>query len=246
MFELDEPLAFLPATILALAIGLLIGAEREWSQYSRQSERLMAGIRTFGLLGLVGSLSVVFSELLHPWAWAFVSTGVMLLIIAGYIAEVRATGDWGMTTEVAMLVTYLLGSLATLDHMVLAAALGVVVAALLSLKAVLHTQVHRLEKKEISGALKLLFISVVILPLLPNESMGPMDFFNPSIVWWMVVLITGLGFVAYVAMRVMDASKGLLWTAVFGGLVSSTAMTLTLSRLATQYNGRTSCLPGFC
>jgi len=234
MFELDEPLAFLPATILALAIGLLIGAEREWSQYSRQSERLMAGIRTFGLLGLVGSLSVVFSELLHPWAWAFVSTGVMLLIIAGYIAEVRATGDWGMTTEVAMLVTYLLGSLATLDHMVLAAALGVVVAALLSLKAVLHTQVHRLEKKEISGALKLLFISVVILPLLPNESMGPMDFFNPSIVWWMVVLITGLGFVAYVAMRVMDASKGLLWTAVFGGLVSSTAMTLTLSRLATQ------------
>ena len=234
MFELDEPLAFLPATILALAIGLLIGAEREWSQYSRQSERLMAGIRTFGLLGLVGSLSVVFSELLHPWAWAFVSTGVMLLIIAGYIAEVRATGDWGMTTEVAMLVTYLLGSLATLDHMVLAAALGVVVAALLSLKAVLHTQVHRLEKKEISGALKLLFISVVILPLLPNESMGPMDFFNPSIVWWMVVLITGLGFVAYVAMRVMDASKGLLWTAVFGGLVSSTTMTLTLSRLATQ------------
>ncbi len=148
MFELDEPLAFLPATILALAIGLLIGAEREWSQYSRQSERLMAGIRTFGLLGLVGSLSVVFSELLHPWAWAFVSTGVMLLIIAGYIAEVRATGDWGMTTEVAMLVTYLLGSLATLDHMVLAAALGVVVAALLSLKAVLHTQVHRLEKKK--------------------------------------------------------------------------------------------------
>jgi len=108
----------------------------------------------------------------------------------------------------------------------------VVVAALLSLKTVLHKQVHRLQKKEIYGALKLLFISVVILPLLPNEAMGPLDFFNPSVVWWMVVLITGLGFMAYVAMRVMDASKGLLWTALFGGMVSSTGMTLTLSRLA--------------
>ena len=232
MFELDEPLAFLPATLLALAIGLLIGAEREWSQHSRQSERLMAGIRTFGLLGLVGSLAVVLSALLHPWAWGFVSAGVMVLIVAGYVAEVRETGDWGMTTEIAMLVTYLLGSLATMDHMVLAAAVGVVVAALLSLKTVLHKQVHRLQKKEIYGALKLLFISVVILPLLPNEAMGPLDFFNPSVVWWMVVLITGLGFMAYVAMRVMDASKGLLWTALFGGMVSSTGMTLTLSRLA--------------
>ncbi len=232
MFALEEPLAFLPATLLSLAIGLLIGAEREWSQHSRESERLMAGIRTFGLLGLVGSLAVVLSQGLHPWAWGFVSAGVMVLIVAGYVAEVRQTGDWGMTTEIAMLLTYLLGSLATMDHMVLAAALGVVVTALLSLKTVLHKQVHRLQKKELYGALKLLFISVVILPLLPNESMGPLDFFNPAVVWWMVVLITGLGFVAYVAMRVMDASKGLLWTALFGGMVSSTAMTLTLSRLA--------------
>lgn len=234
MFELDQPLAFLPATLLALAIGLLVGAEREWSQRARQSERLMAGIRTFGLLGLAGSLSVVLSEALHPWAWAVVSAGVMVLIITGYATEVRASGDWGMTTEVAMLVTYLLGALATLDHMVLAAALAVLVAALLSLKAVLHTQVHRLQKKEIHGALKLLFISVVILPLLPNESMGPMDFFNPYVVWWMVVLIAALGFVAYVAMRVTDARQGILWTALFGGMVSSTAMTLTLSKLSKQ------------
>lgn len=234
MFELDQPLAVLPATLLALAIGLLVGAEREWSQRARQSERLMAGIRTFGLLGLAGSLAVVLSDALHPWAWAVVSAGVMVLIITGYVAEIRASGDWGMTTEVAMLVTFLLGALATLDHMVLAAALAVLVSALLSLKAVLHTQVHRLQKKEINGALKLLFISVVILPLLPNESMGPLDFFNPYVVWWMVVLIAALGFVAYVAMRLTDARQGILWTALFGGMVSSTAMTLTLSKLSKQ------------
>jgi uncharacterized membrane protein (DUF4010 family) len=236
MFELDQPLAFLPATLLALAIGLLIGAEREWSQRARQSERLMAGIRTFGLLGLAGSLAVVVSQQLHPWAWAVVTVGVVALIITGYVAEIRASGDWGMTTEVAMLVTFLLGALATLDREVLAAALAVLVAALLSLKGVLHSHVHRLDQKEISGALKLLFISVVILPLLPNQAMGPMAFFNPYVVWWMVVLIAALGFAAYVAMRVTDSRQGVLWTALFGGVVSSTAMTLTLSRLSASLN----------
>jgi uncharacterized membrane protein (DUF4010 family) len=115
---------------------------------------------------------------------------------------------------------------------VLAAGLGVLVAGLLSLKGVLHSQVHRLDQKEISGALKLLFISVVILPLLPNEVIGPLAFFNPYVVWWMVVLIAALGFVAYVAMRVTDSRQGVLWTALFGGVVSSTAMTLTLARLS--------------
>lgn len=236
MFELDQPLVISPAGVLppllALGIGLLIGAEREWSQRSRRSERLMAGIRTFGLLGLSGSLAVMLTEQLHPWAWAVVLVGVVALIIAGYVAEIRASGDWGMTTEVAMLVTFLLGALATLDREVLAAGLGVLVAGLLSLKGVLHSQVHRLEPKEISGALKLLFISVVMLPLLPNQVIGPMAFFNPHVVWWMVVLIAALGFAAYVAMRVTDSRQGVLWTALFGGVVSSTAMTLTLARLS--------------
>ena len=236
MFEIDQPLVISAAgvlpSLLALGIGLLIGAEREWSQRTRRSERLMAGIRTFGLVGLAGSLAVMLSEQLHPWAWAVVLAGVVALIIAGYLAEIRASGDWGMTTEIAMLVTFLLGALATLDREVLAAGLGVLVAGLLSLKGVLHSQVHRLDQKEISGALKLLFISVVILPLLPNEVIGPMAFFNPYVVWWMVVLIAALGFVAYVAMRVTDSRQGVLWTALFGGVVSSTAMTLTLARLS--------------
>ena len=218
--------------LVALAIGLLIGGEREWSQRSRNAERVTAGIRTFGLLGLLGCLAVVLSARFHPSIGAIVLVGVVLLVVAGYIVETRASGDWGMTTEIAMLVTFALGALVALNETLLAAGLGVLVAALLSLKTALHSGVHRLTPPEIYGALKLLFISVVMLPLLPNETMGPLDIFNPYIVWWMVVLIAALGFVAYVAMRAIDSRQGILLTALLGGIVSSTAMTLTLSRMA--------------
>ena len=224
--------AYLPGLAIALAIGLLIGAEREWSQRLEKTERVMAGIRTFGLLGLLGALAVVLNDVLGPYAWAAILLAVAMLVVAGYIAEARATGDWGMTTEVAMLITFGLGVLAVSGRPALAAGLGVLVAGLLSLKNVLHTQVHRLEPKEVSGALKLLFISVVMLPLLPDRSMGPLDIFNPYVVWWMVVAITGLGFVAYVSIKVVGQRSGILLTSLLGGLVSSTAMTLTLARLA--------------
>ncbi|UOD50581.1 MgtC/SapB family protein [Orrella daihaiensis] len=223
---------YLPGLAIALAIGLLIGAEREWSQRFEKTERVMAGIRTFGLLGLLGALAVVLTDVLGPYAWAGILLAVAMLVVAGYLAEARATGDWGMTTEVAMLITFGLGVLAVSGQAALAAGLGVLVAGLLSLKRVLHTQVHRLEPKEVSGALKLLFISVVMLPLLPDRIMGPLDVFNPYVIWWMVVAITGLGFVAYVSIKVAGAPSGVLLTSLLGGLVSSTAMTLTLARLA--------------
>ena len=229
-------LELLPDILVAIAIGLLIGGEREWSQRERQSERVMAGIRTFGLLGLSGALAVLLSEALHPVSWAIILAGVMTLIVAGYIAETRASGDWGMTTEIAMLSTFLLGSLAISGQATLAASLGVLVALLLSMKSLLHTQVHRLSEHEISATLKLLFISVVMLPLLPNETMGPLAVFNPYVTWWMVVLIAGLGFAAYVAVRIVGPGSGIMLTAALGGMVSSTAMTVTLSRLSASIN----------
>jgi uncharacterized membrane protein (DUF4010 family) len=232
LMDSNGSLAIFPQMLIALAIGLLIGGEREWSQRSRHAERVTAGIRTFGLLGLLGCLAVVLSVRFHPYIGAIVLVGVVLLVVAGYIVETRASGDWGMTTEIAMLVTFALGALVALNEVVLAAGLGVLVAALLSLKSVLHSRVHRLTPAEVSGALKLLFISVVMLPLLPNQAMGPFDIFNPYVVWWMVVLIAALGFVAYVAMRATDSRQGILLTALLGGIVSSTAMTLTLARMA--------------
>ena len=154
-----------------------------------------------------------------------------LLTIAGYLIESRSNADYGMTTEVALLLTFLLGSLAVVESRLLAASLAVVVALLLSLKARLHGALRKLSEAELSGALKLLFISVVLLPALPNEGYGPWQAFNPYTTWWMVVLIAGIGFAAYVAIRLLGTRHGLLVTALLGGIVSSTAMTITLARL---------------
>lgn len=236
-FETDLALnSQLPGIVVALAIGLLIGAEREWSQRLEKAERVMAGIRTFGLLGLLGGLSTLLNEVFGAHAWAVVLLAVSLLVVAGYVAEARVTQDWGMTTEVAMLTTFVLGVLAGSGKPIMAGVSGVVVAALLSLKGVLHTRVHQLKPNEVSGALKLLFISVVILPLLPNQAIGPLQVFNPYVIWWMVVLIAALEFAAYMAIRVTGERNGILLTAGLGGMVSSTAMTLTLAKLSRTFD----------
>ncbi|QUE74498.1 MgtC/SapB family protein [Stutzerimonas stutzeri] len=216
----------------ALGVGLLIGTERSWSgRGNTDGMEELAGIRTFGLCGLLGGLAALSAGHFGALAWIAVFVVLALLTIAGYLIESRSNADYGMTTEVALLLTFLLGSLAVVESRLLAASLAVVVALLLSLKARLHGALRKLSEAELSGALKLLFISVVLLPALPNEGYGPWQAFNPYTTWWMVVLIAGIGFAAYVAIRLLGTRHGLLVTALLGGIVSSTAMTITLARL---------------
>ncbi|WP_277053261.1 MgtC/SapB family protein [Zestomonas thermotolerans] len=218
----------------ALAAGLLIGAERGWRERD-SAERLVAGIRSFGLTALLGALATLLASLHGIVVWAAIFAGLALLVVVSYLSELRREGDPGITSELALLTTFLLGSLAIGEHTSLAAAGAVVVALLLSLKEFLHRSLARLSGAEISGALKLLFISVVLLPALPNQGYGPWQVFNPYVTWWMVVLIAGLGFAAYMAIRLVGTHHGLLITALLGGIVSSTAMTLTLARLREQH-----------
>lgn len=215
----------------ALAIGLLIGTERGWRQRDSDDLRQIAGLRTFALTGLLGGLAALLGEHLGVAVWVAVLGAIALLALAGYLGDLRRSGDQGMTSEIALLATFVLGSLAVTDQRLLAAGCAVVVALLLSLKEPLHTALKRLSFAELSGAFKLLFISVVLLPVLPNQGYGPWGVFNPYATWWMVVLIAGLGFAAYLAIRLVGERKGLLITALLGGIISSTAMTLTLARL---------------
>lgn len=215
----------------ALAVGLLIGTERGWSARETEDTQLIGGIRTFGLVGLLGGLAALLGSQYSLSAWIAIGLIFGLLVIAGYLGEQRRTGDLGLTSAIALLLTFLLGSLALSEQRILAAACAVVVAMLLSLKEPLHSALRRLSAAEVSGALKLLFISLVLLPALPNVGYGPWQAFNPYATWWMVVLIAGIGFAAYVAIRLIGQRKGLLVTALLGGMVSSTAMTITLARM---------------
>ncbi|HLA29576.1 MAG TPA: MgtC/SapB family protein [Pseudomonas sp.] len=215
----------------ALAAGLLIGAERGWQGRNSEDNQLVAGIRTFALSSLLGAFAMLLGEHFDVAAWAVVFAGFAALVVASYFGGLQRTGDLGLTSEVALLITFLLGSLAMAGYAGLAAAGAVAVALLLSLKQSLHGALQRLSEAELSGALKLLFISLVLLPALPNQGYGPWQVFNPYAIWWMVVLIAAIGFVAYVAIRLVGTRHGLLLTALLGGIVSSTAMTLTLARL---------------
>ncbi len=216
----------------ALAAGLLIGAERGWQGRNDDDRQLVAGIRTFALSALLGGFALLLGERFGVVAWATIFVSFAALVIASYFGELQRTGDMGLTSEVAMLITFLLGSLAVAGHPPLAAAGAVAVALLLSLKRVLHGALQQLSEEELSGTLKLLFISLVLLPALPNQGYGPWQALNPYVIWWMVVLIAGIGFAAYIAIRLVGTRHGLLITALLGGIVSSTAMTITLARLA--------------
>lgn len=215
----------------ALAAGLLIGAERGWQERNHDDARLAAGIRTFGLAGLLGGFAMQLGEHFGVLAWAAVFIGFTALVLASYIGDLIQRQELGMTSEVALLITFALGSLAVAGQAQLAAAGAVAVALLLSLKRTLHGALLHLDENELLGALKLLFISLVLLPALPNQGYGPWGAFNPYVIWWMVVAIAAIGFAAYVAIRLVGTRHGLLITALLGGIVSSTAMTLTLARL---------------
>lgn len=220
---------------LALALGLLVGSERGWHSRQREEGDRAAGIRTFALLALLGGLVATGASglpALHAWlVCALVFFPVTLLLIAAYWQSTRRNDSVGITTEVAAMFVYWLGVLPAFDMALPAASTAVVVALLLHLKSTLHHWLRALDQQELTGTLQFLLVSVVMLPLLPNSDFGPWNALNPYQLWWMVVLISGLSLVGYFATRVAGTSKGVLATSLTGGLVSSTAVTLSLSRM---------------
>lgn len=221
---------------VALALGLLVGIERGWEERTAREGSRIAGIRTFGLLGLLGGLWALLAEDLGNILLGISFLALTAILVAAYWREQRTDYDRGITTLVAALVTFALGALAVRGQLHIAITGAVVTVTLLSLKPVLHGWLRRLEPEEFYAALKLLLISVVLLPILPNQGYGPWQAFNPYQVWWMVVLIAGLSFAGYLAMKMAGTERGILLTGLFGGIVSSTATTLTFSRLAKQIN----------
>jgi len=224
--SLSTPLRLL----VALAVGLLIGLEREWRQRAAD-DAAHAGLRTFGLIGLLGGLANVLNWSAGGWLLPAALLALAVLLISELKLGTGAVPSRDITTLVAALVTALLGALATSGEAQLAVAAAVVVTFLLNLKKRLHSWVDALSETEISGVMRLLVISLVILPVLPDKGYGPYDALNPRTIWFFVVLISALSFVGYFAIRVLGPRRGHLATGLFGGIVSSTATTAALARL---------------
>ncbi len=220
--------------LVALAIGLLIGLEREWRKIDAAgADRI--GIRTFGLMGLLGGLAGTMRDTVGPWLVPAALLGVAMLLVndrrrATDSAPVILAED--MTTLVAALVTLLLGVLSATGAIKLAVACAVIVLALLYLKATIHAMVGKLTQTELRATVRFLVISLVVLPVLPDQGYGPYQALNPRTIWLLVVLISAMSFVGYFAIRALGAAMGVLATGLFGGLVSSTATTISFARLA--------------
>ncbi len=224
--SLSTPLRLL----VALAVGLLIGLQREWRQRA-DDNTAHAGLRTFGLIGLTGGLAGVLSWSAGGWLLPAALLALAVVLVADLRIAGAALPGRDITTLVAALVTALLGALATSGEAQLAVAAAVVVTLLLNLKQRLHKWVDALSEAEVAGVLRLLVISLVILPVLPNKGYGPYEALNPRIIWLFVVLISALSFAGYFAIRVLGPRRGHLATGLFGGLVSSTATTAALARM---------------
>lgn len=224
--------------LIALGIGLLIGIERGWSGRKEDEGDRIAGIRTFSLVGLLGGVWAQLTHYVGEWILAAIFLALAGLITASYIieAKVQSDKDIGITTEISLLLTFSLGAWAVFGYPIYALSTAVIVIVLLSLKPVLHRWLRIIEVKEIYAGIKLLVISVILLPLLPDQGYGPWQTLNPYWIWWMVVLISGLSFVGYILIKYTGERLGTLLTAITGGLASSTAVTLSLAQLTRQRN----------
>ncbi len=219
---------------VALFIGILVGLQREVASdgIPDRPREMFAGVRTFALMSLAGCTAAFVADLLTlPWAFIGIILPLGALVTAAYIIT-ASRGNVGMTTEVAAIVTILAGALCFWDQIALAVALGVVTTALLSLKLELHGFAARIKREDIVATLKFAIITAIILPVLPNQTFGPppFDVLNPYKIWLMVVLISGISFLGYVLIKLVGSRHGIGLTGLLGGLVSSTAVTLSFSQ----------------
>jgi uncharacterized membrane protein (DUF4010 family) len=229
---------------VALLVGLLIGMQREQSTPAaeRQDALFIGGVRTFPLYALSGALATILGQKISFWFIPMAFVAVMTPAVVAYADDVRNGRDRGITTEVAAVITFLLGCLTVSVNVIephakklqVVASVAVTVTGLLSLKKPLHDMASRISHEDIFATLKFLIIAVIVLPLLPNENYGPLDVLNPFNIGLMIVLMAGIGFVGYVAIRALGAGRGMGLTGLVGGLVSSTAVTLAAAGRARE------------
>lgn len=221
---------------IAAGLGLLVGLQKE------RADSPLAGLRTFALVCLAGAVAAVLGEVTTQWVVVGGLLAIAAMMVAGNMVIMHGQGgdDPGQTTEVAVVLTYLIGVLVVAGPREVAIVVGASTAMLLHLREELHTWVDRLSDRDVRAIMQFVVISLVILPVLPDQTYGPYDVINPRQVWWMVVLIVGLNLVGYGAFRLFGARAGTALAGILGGIVSSTATTISYARQTKAADGRDS------
>jgi uncharacterized membrane protein (DUF4010 family) len=217
--------------LIALLIGALVGIEREKHKATEHPESF-GGLRTFILFAEAGAIGAWLSQHLGtPWVFIATLLAVAVAVVTAYVLESRVKPDsLGLTTEIAALTVCLLGGAVMYGYAELAVALAILTSAVLAFKQPLHGLVQKLGTDDLYAALKLLIATFIVLPLLPTQPIDPLQALSPYKLWLLVILISGLSLVGYVAVRWLGAARGTAITGLSGGLVSSTAVSLSFAR----------------
>jgi len=208
---------------IALALGLIIGVERE-----KEKSEAFAGIRTFPLICLMGCTAAMVNDLFSAWAFAVSFIAFAAIVITAHIFASPARQ--GITTEIAAFLCFLFGGLVWWQMTALAGALAFVTVLLLATKQPLEALSQKIGQQDIAAALQFGVITLIILPILPDRTFGPLDVINPYTIWLMVVLIAGINFVGYILIKIFGAQQGIGIAGLMGGIASSTAVTLGFTR----------------
>ncbi|RVT45031.1 MgtC/SapB family protein [Rheinheimera sediminis] len=217
--------------LIALLIGALVGIERE-KHKNNDHPGSFAGVRTYILFAQLGAVSAWLSAFLQThWLFIAALAAVTVIVLSAYYLENKTKAvALGLTSELSAITVCLLGGAVLFGFAEIAVSLAILTSAILAFREPLHGLINKIGADDLYAGLKLLIASFIVLPLLPNEAVDPWQALNPYKLWLLVILISGLSLVGYVAVRSLGSVKGTMITALTGGLVSSTAMTLSFAR----------------
>lgn len=225
------------ALIASTGLGAMIGLIRQWDQQSDKSvQGEYAGVRTFTFWSMLGCVSAFLTD-----QYSLPVLPVVLAAVGAHFLLGRtqpAASGAGSTTFAAALLTVLVGALVYWEQHQEAVLVSALMVVMLGLKHPIHAWTRAFTATDIRATLQFVAVTGVILPLVPDQAYGPFDGFNPHSTWMMVVLISGVGFIGYVLMRVLDARAGIILASVLGGVASSTATTLAFSRRSREDESR--------
>jgi uncharacterized membrane protein (DUF4010 family) len=233
-----ERVELLQGVLIAMALGFLIGLEREYAKRVVDKEEQFAGVRTHAFAALFGFLCAYLAQIHGGWVLVGGLMGFIALVIATYVMLAKS-GSYGITTELSSILTFVIGAVVFQGEVLFAVIAAVTITTLLSMKLRLHSFIETLTPMDIRAFIQFVIISAVVLPFLPNEPFGPNGVWNLHEIWIMVILVTGISLTGYLLAKLFGTRKGTLLAGVVGGLVSSTAVTLSMAkRSREQPNGQ--------
>ncbi len=223
-----DPL-FIQNSILSLLLGFLIGLQREMHTIYSHKTKDFGGARTFSMISLFGYLSSWVSTY-FPYFFLIAAILLGILLVAAYVVNNINAPEKGSTTEFSALVTFVIGSMLYFTLPIFPVFIAILVLFVLNLKDKIQEYEQTLTKQDISAAIMFMLMTFVILPILPNHPVDPMGLINPYLIWIMVVLVAGISFFGYIAIRFWGTTQGIGIAGIFGGLVSSTAVAMSMAR----------------